>query len=167
MGEAYISAEQPQAGQEARLPPPDVHARRAGDHQEPPPQGPSQAVGLIWRIKDRRSFGDLRRARRSRAGPITVSFGSGSPDLPPRVAYAIGRKVGDAVVRNRLRRRLREIIRELAPHLRPGTYLIGAVPEAVPLSHRELRANVIRALAALAALRSDDHALAPLPEDDL
>jgi len=70
-------------------------------------------------------------------------------------------------VRNRLRRRLREIIRELAPHLRPGTYLIGAVPEAVPLSHRELRANVIRALAALAALRSDDHALAPLPEDDL
>jgi ribonuclease P protein component len=30
---------------------------------------------------------------------------------PPRVAFAVGRRVGGAVVRNRLRRRLRELAR--------------------------------------------------------
>ena len=34
------------------------------------------------------------------------------PDVvPPRVAFAIGRAVGGASIRNRLRRRLRELVR--------------------------------------------------------
>ena len=41
------------------------------------------------------------------------------------VAYAVGRHVGGAVVRNRCRRRLRVIAAEASPDLAPGAYLIG------------------------------------------
>jgi ribonuclease P protein component len=66
--------------------------------------------------------------------------------VPPQVAYAIGRKVGGAVERNRLRRRLRAIVGQLAPQLRPSAYLIGASPEVRNLSVGELRTTVIRAM---------------------
>lgn len=62
------------------------------------------------------------------------------------MAYAIGRKVGNAVERNRIRRRLRTIVREVAPPLRPGAYLIGVAPPATQLRYGELRLTVMRAL---------------------
>ena len=149
MSEANVSAEHPQAVQEARLPASDVDPGRAGDPQGPPSKGSPSSVGLIWRIRDRGTFLRLRSARRTRCGPLTVSFVQGNPAEPPRVAYAIGRKVGGAVERNRLRRRLRAVVGTLVPQLRPGAYLIGAAPEAARLSVGELRATVIRALEAL------------------
>jgi ribonuclease P protein component len=68
---------------------------------------------------------------------------------PPRVAYAVGRRAGNAVARNRLRRRLRSVIADLAPTLAPGTYLVGAGAGANPLTYDELRTSVSHALAAL------------------
>ena len=64
--------------------------------------------------------------------------------MPPRVAYAIGRSVGGAVVRNRLRRRLRAAIAaEAARHGVPaGWYLIGAGPDAAGLDAASLTAGV-------------------------
>ena len=48
---------------------------------------------------------------------------------PPRVAYAVGRRVGGAVARNRVRRRLRAATRAHAGELEPGrAYLVGARP---------------------------------------
>ena len=75
-----------------------------------------------------------------------MSWIPGDPTEPPRVGYTIGRRVGPAVVRNRLRRRLRAVMREAAPRLRPGVYLIGAAPAAGQLSYAELKAAVTRAL---------------------
>jgi ribonuclease P protein component len=63
------------------------------------------------------------------------------------VAYAIGRRVGPAVVRNRLRRRLRAIFAEVAPP--PGDYLVAADPAAADLSFSDLKALVTAALSAL------------------
>ena len=62
-------------------------------------------------------------------------------DTPPRVAYAIGKRVGGAVERNRLRRRLRPIVSDLAAagSLAFGDYLIGARAEACSLSSADLR----------------------------
>lgn len=75
---------------------------------------------------------------------------------PPRVAYSVGRRVGPAVVRNRVRRRLRAIVAEavrpsgeLAPG--PGAYLISVRPEAATLPFAALEAAVHGALARLAA----------------
>jgi len=58
---------------------------------------------------------------------------------PPRVAFSVGRSVGNAVTRNRVRRRLRAAVREHAPQLVPGTgYLVRATPGASERSYREL-----------------------------
>ncbi|MDQ1436454.1 MAG: ribonuclease protein component [Acidimicrobiaceae bacterium] len=89
-----------------------------------------------------------------RRGPLTVTFVPAAHPAPPQVAYAIGRKVGGAVVRNRLRRRLRAVISELAPQLAPGAYLVGAAPAAASLSFGELQAIVTEALEAVARNRS-------------
>lgn len=62
------------------------------------------------------------------------------------MAYAVGRSVGGAVVRNRLRRRLRAVVFELRPQLRTGAYLVGAAPEAVSLPFGELKEMVSGAL---------------------
>jgi ribonuclease P protein component len=101
------------------------------------------APGRPWRITDRGTFEALRRSpRRVRRGPITISFVEDEPGKTPRVAYAIGRRVGGAVHRNRLRRRLRAIAFELGPDLQPGAYLIAAAPAAAGLSYGELRTIV-------------------------
>jgi ribonuclease P protein component len=63
------------------------------------------------------------------------------------VAFAIGKRVGPAVVRNRLRRRLRAILVEAVPA--PGDYLVATDPAAAALPFTELKALVSTALSAL------------------
>src|SRR5579862_935798 len=111
MSEEDVPAKCTEASQEARLQASDGDPRRSGHTQVPPAQGQAAPVGLIWRVRDRRTFAEFRAARRHRSGPLTVSFVPGRPTDPPRVAFAIGRKVGGAVERNRLRRRLRVVVR--------------------------------------------------------
>jgi ribonuclease P protein component len=77
---------------------------------------------------------------------VTISRVEDRPDLPPRVAFSIGRQVGPAVVRNKLRRRIRSVLRETRPPLAPGAYLVSARPEAAQLSFDELRAALRRSL---------------------
>jgi ribonuclease P protein component len=97
----------------------------------------------LWRVTDAATFEALRRSgRRARAGALSLTWLPGPPGEPPRLAFAIGKVVGTAVVRNRLRRRLRSTFAELAPSLPPGTYLVGARPAAATLDHGELRRTV-------------------------
>lgn len=147
LNEAYISAQRSQARQAPRLPSPHGRSGRPSHHQGPAPEGPASPVRLIGRVRDKRTFDELRRSRRRvRRGPLSVSFVPGGPGDQPRVAYAIGKRAGGAVQRNRLRRRLRALVAELAPQLAPGAYLIGAAAEALPLSHGELRSHLSEAL---------------------
>jgi ribonuclease P protein component len=149
MSEKNLSTEQPQAGQAARLPPSHVDARRPGHHQSPPAKRSAPPVRLIWRVDRRRTFAALQRARRHREGPLTVSWIPGDPIEPPRVAYTIGRRVGSAVVRNRVRRRLRMLVLETASRLRPGSYLIGVGPDAAFLSYDDLRTLLVKLLTSI------------------
>jgi ribonuclease P protein component len=56
-----------------------------------------------------------------------------------RFGLATGRKLGGAVVRNRVRRRLREALRAMAPSFQPGwDVLIIARPAIVEADHRVL-----------------------------
>src|SRR4051794_34634436 len=52
MSEAHVPTQQPEAGQEPRLSPPDVDAGGAGHPEGTAPEGPRSAVGLIWRVRD-------------------------------------------------------------------------------------------------------------------
>ena len=64
----------------------------------------------------------------------------------PQVGYAIGRRCGNAVVRNTLRRRARETARSVAPGLPRGTYLLKFDPAAALCDPAELSSCVRRAL---------------------
>jgi len=69
---------------------------------------------------------------------------------PPRVAYAVGRPVGGAVVRNRVRRRLRAATRAHAAVLAPGhAYLVHAAAGAAGRSYADLDAALASAFCAL------------------
>ncbi len=56
------------------------------------------------------------------------------------MAFAIGRAVGPAVVRNQVRRRLRALLSNAA--LPPGAYLVGGRPELAARSWNELTGDV-------------------------
>lgn len=86
-----------------------------------------------------------------RSGPVWLTHLPAEPgdDGPVRVAFAIGRTVGGAVVRNRLRRRLRAILLDAirsSQRIPPGAYLVGVRPEATTLSFAELRTRMHAAL---------------------
>ncbi len=58
---------------------------------------------------------------------------------PPRIAFAVGRPVGNAVARNRVRRRLRAAVREQHELLQPGWgYMVKAAPNSADATYREL-----------------------------
>lgn len=96
-------------------------------------------------MRSKSTFVAFRSSRiRASAGPVRIAFAGGSDR--PCVAFAINRKVGGAVVRNRLRRRLRGIVQELSGDFVNGAYLIGISRGAVTLPYGELKADVKAAL---------------------
>lgn len=112
----------------------------------PDPSGPAPSLG---RIRTRRTFSELTHpARRGRSGPIWVSYVPVADACGPQVAYAIGRRHGNAVARNRLRRRLRAAVAAAARNalLAPGAYLVGARPGAGDLAFSDLEARATEAL---------------------
>ena len=82
--------------------------------------------------------------RRFRHGVVWCSWVQDAAGTPPGVAYAIGRPVGGAVVRNRVRRRLRVIVAaEVARAPLPaGYYLVGVTPAAATASFHQLGADL-------------------------
>lgn len=146
MSETDLPTEQPSASEATWLPPPDGHAGRARRVAVPPTEGSAASVGLIWRVRRRAEFQAFRTARRVHQDPLRVSWVPGDPSEPPRVAYAIGRRVGNAVERNRLRRRLRAILAAEATKVPPGAYLIQTEPATSSLSYQELRTTLMQAI---------------------
>jgi len=82
--------------------------------------------------------------RRLRQGALWCSWIADVDARPPRVAYALGRTVGGAVVRNRLRRQLRHALADeaRAGDLPGGWYLIGASPAAAAVDGPTLRRSL-------------------------
>lgn len=107
---------------------------------------------MVAPVRSREDFAALSRSRaRGSSGPIWVVHAPAAddPEHPgARVAYAVSKKVGSAVVRNRLRRRLRPVMDDLdaAGALAPGGYLIGVRPDVVGLTAAELRRHLTGAV---------------------
>ena len=139
MREADLPAEQPEAQEEARIPYPDAQSRRSGRAQGAALPRARAPLGLIFRIRDRGTFASLARARACRRDPVWVR--RVAPTGPgPQVAYAVSRRVGNAVTRNRVRRRLRAALGQQGTVVRPDSaYLVGATPAAATASFAELR----------------------------
>ncbi|MGH3732827.1 MAG: ribonuclease P protein component [Acidimicrobiales bacterium] len=100
------------------------------------------------RVRTRRQFALFTAPTgRGQSGPLRISFVIGSSEgSSVDVAYAISRKVGNAVVRNRTRRRLRALIDDLNPQPQPGSYLIRCGNETGNLSYAQLHLHLTRAI---------------------
>ncbi len=114
---------------------------------------------MITRVRDRATFVALRtHGVRVRRGPLSLTHLDDDPGGSTRLAFAITKRVGGAVVRNRLRRRLRAIFSELdrtRPELVPaGAMLVSAGPNATDRPHDELSNDVVRLLDDLRSRRS-------------
>ncbi len=86
-------------------------------------------------LKGDAAFRRLRRAKGARGRYLNLRW---RPlDVPEvRVGIVVSKKVGKAVVRNRVKRRVREIVRK--SHLPPAELMIIARPEAAEASYAEL-----------------------------
>lgn len=93
-------------------------------------------------------FAALQRSGTSRAHPLVVVRTVHNGLERTRYAFSTGRRLGGAVVRNRIRRRLREIVRSLAPSVAPGwDVLIVARTGSASASYAQLREVVARLFA--------------------
>jgi ribonuclease P protein component len=147
--ETPISTAQPPARQEARLSSPNGYTSRQSGAKGSSPQRAQTFGSVTCKSLSRTQLAKLRACAAKRSGPIAVSW----IPLPTRqeklVAFAISKRVGNAVVRTKLRRRLREAAR-LDPTLPAGGYLVRAQPKAAFLPYSVLAEHLHRA-ASLAA----------------
>jgi ribonuclease P protein component len=160
MNETDLSTEHAQAGQDPRISQEDVDQGGSGRHSVPSGEGAPPAVRVTTgvspipsaerrpgRIRSRRAFEAIRsQGQRGRSGPLSVSYLEQRTWSGPHVAYAIGRHVGPAVVRNRLRRRLRAIVAEGSHELPPGAYVVRSSSDGADLGFSELRVAMSRAV---------------------
>ncbi|MEZ5302105.1 MAG: ribonuclease P protein component [Verrucomicrobiales bacterium] len=73
-----------------------------------------------------------------------------------KVGFITTRKLGNAVVRNRVRRRLRAIAREIGGRLKPGHYIVTIARHTAPEAEfAALKADWLRAAERCGALVAD------------
>ncbi|MER3481482.1 MAG: ribonuclease P protein component [Meiothermus sp.] len=104
-------------------------------------------------LRGDRAFQRLRKGRPGRGRLVAVRWMPPSParhrperpgEAEVRVGIVVSKKVGKAVVRNKVRRRLREILRRM--HLPPCELVVVAQPEAAGASFAELLRDLTQAL---------------------
>ena len=92
--------------------------------------GASGSLPRDARLRARREFTRIQRhGLRTHTEAFTI-IADASPDGRPRFGCAISRKIGNAVVRNRVRRLLKEIFRRTAPDLPAIDLVFIAKPAA-------------------------------------
>ena len=107
----------------------------------------------ISRLKRRGDFQRAARGRRARMDAFALQANrragvEGTPEnVGPRLGFTVTKKLGGAVLRNRIRRRLKEAVRlALDLETRPDhDYVLMAEREAVRLRFDLLQADLIRA----------------------
>ena len=113
--EAHLSAEQsgPQAA--TRVSPPHGNGRRTQAPERAPGARPQEAQRLAT-IRKRADFLAANAGKRtSSPGFVLLVRHRGDGDPAKRVGFTVTKKIGGAVVRNRMKRRLRALAREILP----------------------------------------------------
>ncbi|MFS0725118.1 ribonuclease P protein component [Paenibacillus sp. 1P07SE] len=100
------------------------------------------------RLRNRQDFNRVYRGGRSFANSQLVVYWSKKPDIPQfRLGVSVSKKLGNAVVRNRMRRVLKEIVRIHAERIADHTDLILiARKPSVQMTSKELEKSVLHVL---------------------
>jgi ribonuclease P protein component len=113
--EAHFPAEQPRPQASARLPRPVGDGRRPQGAGSPAQPRPQEAQRLI-NLRKRSDFLAANRGRRTTTPGFILLVRDRHDDDPAiRVGFTVTKKIGGAVVRNRMKRRFRALARELMP----------------------------------------------------
>ena len=110
-------------------------------------------------IRSAADFAALQASSRSRAHPLLVLRYRRNDEEPTRYGISTGRRMGGAVVRNRVRRRLRSLLRQLDARVAGGwDVLIVCRPPAATATQAELGTALERLMigAGLLERRTDD-----------
>ncbi|MDE6189684.1 MAG: ribonuclease P protein component [Clostridia bacterium] len=120
-----------------------------------------------YRLKSSRVFNYLHKRGKTSANKWLVLVYAPSK-YPIKVGFIVSKKVGKAVVRNKVRRRLREIFRALIPYLEQNcNYIIISRAQCTESSFSQLANAVATALlkANLIIKQIDEEAMAKLSLD--
>ncbi len=77
-----------------------------------------------YRLRRPEEFQRVRAGKRSWGHPLLVLYAAPNDGQPTRVGISVGKRVGNAVVRNRVKRRVREAVRLRHADLAPGHDLV-------------------------------------------
>lgn len=118
--EADFSAEQPGACAPARLPLADGDSGRPQGDSRPSRPRPQQAVGVtaaaLTGLKQRKDYLAANSGKRApMPGFVLLVRARDDSDPVMRIGITVSKKVGNAVVRNRMKRRFRMLAREVLP----------------------------------------------------
>jgi ribonuclease P protein component len=113
--EAHLPAEQSRPQASARVPEPHGDAGRPQGAECPPRARPQKAQRLVT-LKKRADFLAANGGRRaSMPGFVLLVRDRKDADPAMRVGFTVTKKIGGAVVRNRMKRRFRALAREIVP----------------------------------------------------
>lgn len=111
--EAHLSTEQPSARTSPRVPSPDVNRGRSHSDSQSSGARSQEALSLIT-IRQRKDFLAANSARRvATPGFVLLVRDRGDGSDVKRLGITVTKKIGNAVVRNRMKRRFRELARLL------------------------------------------------------
>lgn len=101
-----------------------------------------------YRLAKRKDFGKVYRLGQSAANRQFVVYVMKNPNTEHmRAGVSVSKKLGGAVVRNRLRRQVKEIVRLNAERIEPGhDFIIIVRKAAVGLSYRDMERSLVHAL---------------------
>ncbi len=141
-GQADVSAQEAASRERAWVPRPHEDRGRPARARDAARPGPEAALGLtvergpnlprLMMLSRPEDFALIAAGSVGRTHPLLVGRFLRTDRDQTRFGFATGKRLGGAVVRNRVRRRLREELRSMAPAFRPGwDILIIARPPIV------------------------------------
>jgi len=101
-----------------------------------------------YRLAKRKDFSRVYKLGKSAANrQFVVYVMKNQQTAKMRVGVSASKKLGGAVVRNRLRRRVKEIVRLHAEHIAPGhDFIIIVRKPAVDMEYKEMEKSLVHAL---------------------
>jgi ribonuclease P protein component len=103
---------------------------------------------MVERLLKRRDFLKVAKGFSQSSSGVVVQCAVRHDDLPPRIGFTCTKKLGNAVIRNRIRRRLKEAARiAAAPHFKHGhDYVLIGRAGSLSRGFEELKKDIISAL---------------------